>query len=96
MRVGHKAQSLPLWDEFAMPYQRHNAALVGLVATADVAEHLAEIATLCSQSSPALSSCFTNLATLDSASLPGVSAPQNIHIAHAACTLCLQTVGIRV
>ncbi len=71
MRVGHKAESLPLWDEFALLYQRHTEALAGLIATADVAEHLTEVATLCSESRPLLSSWFTDLATLVSTDTPG-------------------------
>ena len=71
MRVGHKPQSLPLWDEFAALFHEHNAAVSGLIATTDVAEHLAEVAALCLDSSPTLSSWFRNLAQLVSAAPPG-------------------------
>jgi hypothetical protein len=80
MKVGHKAQSLPLWDEFAVLYKRQNAALAGLIATADVAEHLAEIATLCLQSSAPLSSYFTSLAAFDSTSLAGTPIPHHLQL----------------
>ena len=72
MRVGRKSQSLPLWDEFALLYHRHSADLAGIIATADIAEHLAEIATLCLESSAPLSASFASLATLDGTSLPGI------------------------
>lgn len=71
MRVGHKAQSLPLWDEFAVLFHQHTTAVAGLIATADVAEHLAKVAELCSTSSPPLSSWFADLATLVNAAPPG-------------------------
>jgi len=75
MRVGHKAESLPLWDEFAVCYQRHTEALAGLIATADVAEHLVEVATLCLESHPLLSFWFIDLANLVSTDTPGELTP---------------------
>ena len=77
MRVGHKAESLPLWDEFAALYQCHTEALAGLIATADVAEHLSEVSRLCSESRPLLSSWFADLATLVSSAAPGEITPRS-------------------
>ena len=81
MRVGHRAESLPLWDEFAVQYQSHTEALAGLIAIADVAEHLVEVATLCSGSRPLLSSWFTDLAALVSADTPGAPTPDRWSVA---------------
>ena len=90
-KVGHKAESLPLWNEFAVLYTRHTAALAGLVATADVAEHLAEIATLCVRSSAPLSSYFTSLAAFDCTPLPGDPIPYILQFMHAANSITLRS-----
>ena len=95
MRVGRKSQSLPLWDEFALLYHRHSADLAGIIATADIAEHLAEIATLCLESSAPLSASFANLATLDGTSLPGIPSAHTSSVGAWCPYILCETTAVR-
>ena len=71
MRMGYKAEALPLWEEFALRFFAHRGELDGVLATADISEHLREMSGLCADTSPELSGLLATLASLDPTALPG-------------------------